>query len=144
MPAWVTTATEQYRKRLPRELGFDVCSVAISRRSSNKSVAVYQQQEARALRQAASKASRLIALDVNGTAITTSKLVQKLRQWQLHGDNVAIFIGGPDGLAATLLSDCHECWSLSGLTLPHPLVRVVLAEQLYRAWTVIIGHPYHK
>ncbi len=87
---------------------------------------------------------RVIALDVTGKRLTTGQLAQQLQGWQMSGDNYSFLIGGPDGLSPACLSRADQCWSLSDLTLPHPLVRVLLAEQLYRAWTITTNHPYHR
>ena len=88
--------------------------------------------------------TRTIALDVLGKSFSTEVLSQKLADWQMDGRNVNILIGGPDGLDSRCLAQADEKWSLSALTLPHPLVRVLLIEQLYRAWTILQNHPYHK
>jgi 23S rRNA (pseudouridine1915-N3)-methyltransferase len=87
---------------------------------------------------------KVIALDVEGKRFATAQLAQKLEAWQMSGDNYSIVIGGPDGLCGACLARADQRWSLSDLTLPHPLVRVMLAEQLYRAWTITINHPYHR
>jgi len=87
---------------------------------------------------------RVIALDRQGSAWTTEKLADNLRQWQMTGEPVSLMVGGPDGLAAQCLERADQRWSLGPLTLPHPLVRVILAEQLYRAWTITVNHPYHR
>ena len=87
---------------------------------------------------------RVIALDVRGSAWSTEQLAEELSDWQMAGTNVSLLIGGPDGLSRDCLQRARQRWSLSALTLPHPLVRVVLAEQLYRAWTITAGHPYHR
>ena len=88
--------------------------------------------------------SLLIALEVGGKRFSTEELAEQLQQWQMSGDNVSFLIGGPDGLSPDCLTRADQRWSLSDLTLPHPLVRVILAEQLYRAWTITVNHPYHR
>jgi 23S rRNA (pseudouridine1915-N3)-methyltransferase len=93
---------------------------------------------------AISPADRVIALDVQGKRISTAQLAGQLAAWQMSGDNYSLLIGGPDGLSPGCLARADHCWSLSDLTLPHPLVRVLLAEQLYRAWTITVNHPYHR
>ncbi len=87
---------------------------------------------------------RVIALDVKGKSWSTEQLAQNLSRWRMDGDNYSLLIGGPDGLASDCLTRCDAKWSLSALTLPHPLVRIVVIEQLYRAWTILQHHPYHK
>ena len=89
-------------------------------------------------------ADKVIALEVTGKALSTSQLASQLQDWQREGDNISLLVGGPDGLAPECLSRAQQQWSLSALTLPHPLVRVVLAEQLYRAWAINNNHPYHR
>ncbi len=93
---------------------------------------------------AVAPADKVIALDVRGKSWSTEQLAQQLKDWQMSGDNYSILIGGPDGLSPACLARADLCWSLSDLTLPHPLVRVLLAEQLYRAWTITVNHPYHR
>jgi 23S rRNA (pseudouridine1915-N3)-methyltransferase len=87
---------------------------------------------------------RVVALDVQGKRVSTEELARQLAAWQMSGDNYNLLIGGPDGLSPSCLARADMCWSLSDLTLPHPLVRVLLAEQLYRAWTITVNHPYHR
>ena len=87
---------------------------------------------------------KLVVLDVTGRSFSTEALAGRLADWQMSGDNVSLVIGGPDGVEPALLQEAELCWSLSPLTLPHPLVRVVLVEQIYRAWTINAGHPYHR
>lgn len=93
---------------------------------------------------AISDRDRVVALDVKGKPWSTEQLASHLRDWQLGGDNISLLVGGPDGLAEECLARADQRWSLSALTLPHPLVRIVLAEQLYRAWTINNNHPYHR
>ena len=144
MPSWLNAGVEEYTRRLPSELGFELHGLPMSKRGKTKSVQNYKSEEATALRNAASKCNRLIALDVKGRTLSTEMLVDKLQAWRQNGDNVALLVGGPDGLDDELLQASHERWSLSGLTLPHPVVRVLLVEQLYRAWSITQGHPYHR
>lgn len=144
MPAWVNDAVDEYTKRLPRDFLFEIIGLPMSKRSKTKSVANYQHEEAATLKQAAAKATKVIALDVKGKSLSTELLVANIQQWQLQGDDVCILVGGPDGIDASLLAGVDARWSLSGLTLPHPVVRLVFAEQIYRAWSIIQGHPYHR
>lgn len=144
MPAWVNEAVDEYQRRLPKELGFELVSVAMSKRSKTKSVQNYKTEEAEQIRAATAKCSKVIALEVLGKAVSTEQIVNKMDQWRGCGDTVALLVGGPDGLDEGLSAAAHERWSLSGLTLPHPLVRVMLVEQIYRAWSFSQGHPYHR
>lgn len=144
MPAWVDTGVQEYARRLPPELGFELQALPMSKRAKTKSVQTYKTEEAQTLSAAASKATKIIALDVAGKHLSTEKLVDKLQTWRQYGDDVALLVGGPDGLDQTLLQRADERWSLSDLTLPHPIVRVIFVEQLYRAWSITQGHPYHR
>lgn len=144
MPAWVQTAYDEYAKRLPRELSPLLVEIALAQRAKNFSVEKAKQEEAESILAALSPQSRVVALDVKGRSFSTEALAEKLQAWQMEGQDINILIGGPDGLAPACLQKADEAWSLSAMTLPHPLVRVVLIEQLYRAWTILAGHPYHK
>jgi 23S rRNA (pseudouridine1915-N3)-methyltransferase len=144
MPAWVTTAYDEFAKRLPRELAMELVEVKAEPRNAAKPVATLLAAEAQRLRAALPPRCRLIVLDEHGSDLTTTGLAQRLQAWLAGGDDVAFVIGGPDGLAATLKSEADETLRLSSLTLPHALVRVVLAEALYRAASVVKGHPYHR
>lgn len=144
MPSWVEQGVKEYTKRLPSDLGFDLLRLPMAKRAKNKSVAQYKTEEAKTLLAAAEKCQRYIALDVKGKSISTENLVTKLTDWQQNGDQIALFIGGPDGLDRSILDQCHEKWSLSAMTMPHPIAQLVLVEQVYRAWSVTQGHPYHR
>lgn len=144
MPAWVQTAYDEYAKRLPRELSPNLVEIALAQRAKNFSVEKAKQEEAENILAALSPHSRVVALDVKGRSLSTEALAEKMQAWQMDGQDINILIGGPDGLAPVCLQKADESWSLSAMTLPHPLVRVVLIEQLYRAWTILAGHPYHK
>ena len=101
-------------------------------------------QEGEQLIKAIPRGDHVIALDVRGKSLDTARLARYLRDWQMSGDNISVLIGGPDGLSPECLQRANQRWSLSDLTLPHPLVRVLLSEQLYRAWTITVNHPYHR
>ncbi len=143
MPAWVTTGYEQYQKRMPPELRLEMVELPMATRSKNSSPAKAIAAESAALDKAAGGDYR-VALDVTGKSWSTEQLAEQLRRWQSLGSNVSLLVGGPDGMSEPLLAGADQRWSLSALTLPHPLVRIVLAEQLYRAWTVNSHHPYHR
>jgi 23S rRNA (pseudouridine1915-N3)-methyltransferase len=144
MPAWVEAGVSEYRKRLPPELQLDIREIALAKRGKNADIARAMQQEGSAMLAAIAPRDVVIALDVQGKHISTEQLATRLAQWQLSGDNFSLLVGGPDGLAPECLERARERWSLSALTLPHPLVRVLIAEQLYRAWSINNNHPYHR
>lgn len=148
MPAWVQTGFDEYAKRLPKELCPKVSEIAVAQRgkSTLKSNALAQikAQEGQAILGVIPKQSRKIMLDLGGKPWSTQALSQKLSSWMMDGDDLAFVIGGPDGLSKECLAQADDKWALSPLTLPHPLVRVVWIEQMYRAWTILQNHPYHK
>ncbi|WP_237066414.1 23S rRNA (pseudouridine(1915)-N(3))-methyltransferase RlmH [Microbulbifer guangxiensis] len=147
MPGWVQEGYNEYAKRLPREISLEMVEIPLGQRGQKNAPALVEkarQKEGEAMLAALSPRDHVVALDVKGKPWSTEQLSQQLEGWQMQGDNVALLIGGPDGLAPDCLARARQRWSLSPLTLPHPLVRVVLAEQLYRAWTLLAGHPYHK
>ncbi|MCA6062013.1 23S rRNA (pseudouridine(1915)-N(3))-methyltransferase RlmH [Thalassolituus marinus] len=144
MPGWVEQGFAEYAKRLPADCALELVEIAPGHRAKNTSKEKAMQQEADALRKAIRPGDHVVALDVLGATWSTEKLSQQLEGWRMQGGDVALLIGGPDGMTPDILSLASQRWSLSALTLPHPLVRVMLAEQLYRAWTILQGHPYHK
>lgn len=142
-PAWVTEGFTDYARRLPKDCRLELTEVAAGDRRGGRGVAHWQEEEAQRLLQTAAGA-RLVALDVEGQRWSTEQLATRLEDWRMEGGDVAFAVGGPDGLAPRLLDAAAARWSLSPLTLPHALVRIVVAEQLYRAWTLMTGHPYHR
>jgi 23S rRNA (pseudouridine1915-N3)-methyltransferase len=149
MPAWVQTGFDDYHKRIQPMLTTDVVEIAASKRAKNPSPAElekYAITEGGLILQAhqAAKREQLICLDVRGKNLSTEQLADKIGEAMQLGDDMAFVIGGADGLSKDVLAAAHFKWSLSNLTLPHPLVRVVLMEQLYRAMTIINHHPYHR
>jgi len=144
MPSWVMAGIDEYSKRLPPELQFDVREIALGKRGKNADVARAIDSEGSAMLAAIAPRDFVIALDVQGKMWSTEQLAEQLAQWQLRGDNISLLVGGPDGLAPNCLARAQQRWSLSALTLPHPLVRIVLAEQLYRGWSINHNHPYHR
>ena len=144
MPAWVNTAWTEYTRRMPRNVCVSLSEIPLKKRGKNADIARLVQQESDALLAALPGRCRILALDVKGKAWSTMQLADRLQQWMNAGTDVGLLIGGPDGLAKDCLDSAEERWSLGPLTLPHPLVRVVLAEQLYRAWSITCGHPYHR
>ena len=138
MPDWVQTAYADYAKRLPNEARLVLVELPVAHRGKNPDIDRLKAAEAEKILKAVPKGAEIVALDERGTLHDTLAWSQALVGWQGNGRDVAIIIGGPVFAAA------HQRWSLSPLTLPHPLVRVVVAEQLYRAWSASVGHPYHR
>lgn len=144
MPQWVTTGVEEYQKRLPREWQFNMLEISLGKRSKPQDSVKAKEAEGDELLKAIAPRDYVVALDVKGKSWSTETLANNMVNWQMQGVNITLLIGGPDGLSPRCLARANLCWSLSALTLPHPLVRVLLIEQLYRAWTVNNHHPYHK
>lgn len=143
VPNWAQTAYDDYAKRFPPELKVELKAVKTEPRAS-KTLENLLAAERTRIESAISRGCRVVALDERGTNVSTMALAEKLKGWQLSGDDVAIVIGGPDGLDAGFKQSAHERIRLSDLTLPHAMVRVLLIEQLYRAWSITINHPYHR
>jgi 23S rRNA (pseudouridine1915-N3)-methyltransferase len=143
-PAWSRDAWADYGKRFPNDCRLELVEVKAEPREGGKTAAQLRAAEGARLLAAAPKRARRVALDERGTRLTTAELAERLRAWREDGRDVVLWIGGPDGLDPTLRSAAEETLRLSDLTLPHALARVVLAEALYRAWSVLAGHPYHR
>lgn len=144
LPAWVNTGVEEYRKRLPRDFALEIEEIAPGQRGKNADTGKAVALEAKRIRERLRGDELIVALEVEGQAWSTPRLAQEAERWRLEGRDVVLLVGGPDGLAPDLSAAAERRWSLSPLTLPHPLVRVMVAEQLYRAWTLLVGHPYHR
>lgn len=144
MPAWVDDGFAEYAKRMPRETPLELIAVKAEPRSSGKPVEALMAAEAERLRGALPGQCRRVVLDEHGEDITTDKLAKRMAAWAREGDDVAFVIGGPDGLDPGFKKSAHETLRLSSLTLPHGMVRVILAEALYRATSLLKGHPYHR
>lgn len=144
MPAWADAAFDEFARRMPRELPLELKEIKAEPRSGGKPVEALLAAEAGRIRAALPARCRLVALDERGADLATPQLAARLRQWMESGDDVALVIGGPDGLAPDLKSAAAETLRLSSLTLPHALARVVLAEALYRAASLLKNHPYHR
>jgi 23S rRNA (pseudouridine1915-N3)-methyltransferase len=143
VPDWAQTAWDDYAKRFPPELKVELKAVKTEPRGS-KTLDTLLAAERERIEAAIPKNARIVALDERGTNLTTKALALRLTDWQLGGDDVALIIGGPDGLQPAFRQAAHERIRLSDLTLPHAMARVLLIEQLYRAWSVNAGHPYHR
>ncbi|HEY6898694.1 MAG TPA: 23S rRNA (pseudouridine(1915)-N(3))-methyltransferase RlmH [Rhodocyclaceae bacterium] len=144
MPGWVEEGYGEFAKRMPRELPLSLLEVKAEPRSEGKPVEAMMAAEAQRLRAALPARCRRIVLDERGTELSTRNLADRLARWMGEGDDVAFIVGGPDGLDPALKQEADERVRLSGLTLPHALVRVILAEALYRAASLMRGHPYHR
>ena len=144
MPDWVETAWRDYSRRMPADCALELKEIKPEPRTSGKTPAQMMQAEARRIEVAIPAHAMRIALDERGKDLDTMGLSKELEGWRGSGQDIAFLIGGPDGLDAALKQSCNGRLRLSSLTLPHPMVRVVLAEQLYRAWAIMTGHPYHR
>jgi 23S rRNA (pseudouridine1915-N3)-methyltransferase len=143
VPDWAQTAWDDYAKRFPSELKVELKAVKTEPRSS-KTLDTIHAAERERIEAAIPRGCRIVALDERGTNLTTVALAAKLKHWQLEADDVALVIGGPDGLCPEFKKQAHERIRISDLTLPHAMVRVLLVEQLYRAWSINANHPYHR
>lgn len=143
MPGWINAGFKDYMRRLPPEWGFVLKTISISNRGSSalRSGVV---KEGDRLLAALPRNSYVLALDVRGEFWSTEELVAQIEKWQRSRRDVTLMIGGPDGLAPACIERADQLWSLSRLTLPHALARIVVIEQLYRAWTIMCRHPYHR
>lgn len=144
MPGWVTQGYQEFAKRMPPECRLILHEIPAGKRGKNADVARLQRQEADKMAQAIPRGAHLVALEVHGQPWSTQQLAAQLEQWLAGGSDVALLVGGPEGIDPPLSRSARQHWSLSPLTLPHPLVRIVVAEQLYRAWSLLKGHPYHR
>jgi len=144
MPDWAQMATDDYLKRFPPGCPVVLKSVPAASRRGNADIGRIKEQEAEAILAAVPKGARVILCDERGRDRSTRALAAEMSDWLNDGQDVAIVIGGPDGLSECLNSIAASKWRLSALTLPHPLVRVLVAEQLYRAWSLLNNHPYHR
>jgi len=144
MPTWINQGFTEYSRRFPRDLSFNLVEIPPGKRGKNADIPRILSKEGELLLAAIPKGNRIVTLEVDGKAHTTPQLAQQLKRWQLDGRNVALLVGGPEGLAPACIQASEQKWSLSPLTLPHPLVRILIAESLYRAWSINNNHPYHR
>ena len=144
MPAWVETGYQEYSRRLGQEVRLELIEIPLNRRSKGANVNRLQEKEATHMLAAVGTGDLIITLEIGGKAWSTDQLAQNMGGWLQDGRNVSLLVGGPEGLHPLCLARANLRWSLSALTLPHPLVRVVVAEQIYRAWSILRNHPYHK
>lgn len=144
MPTWIDAGVAVYRARMPRECRLEVREIPLSRYRRSGDIDRAVRDEGERMMAALTDSETTVALDVGGRSFDTAGLARQLDDWMQAGVDVALLIGGPDGLASECLGRARIVWSLSDLTLPHGLVRIVVAEQLYRAWSILRGHPYHR
>lgn len=144
MPAWVTQGFEEYARRMPAELSVQLIELPLAKRGKNPDIARAVAAEGKSVMEQIRPTDFVVGLEVTGKLLTTEKLATELARWQMQGGDVCFVVGGPDGNAENCQSRANMTWSLSTLTLPHPLVRVMLVEQLYRAWSINANHPYHR
>ncbi len=143
-PAWEREGYEAYARRLPRQWALTLVEIPVARRGSNADVDRLVAIEGERMLKQVAKGARRVALDEHGRAFNTRELAAHFHRWLDEGRDLALMIGGPDGLSPACLEAAELRWSLSPLTLPHGLARVLVAEQVYRAWSVVTGHPYHR
>ena len=144
MPVWVETAFKNYAQRMPRDTSLELIEIAAAKRSKNQLADQWMEKEGQLILKVIDSSDWVVALDVKGKSWSTPQLAEQLTQWQQMGSNVCLLVGGPDGLSPACLKRANTRWSLSALTMPHPMVRVILAEAIYRAWSVTVNHPYHR
>lgn len=144
MPAWVDQGSEEYAKRFNDGIQLKVVELPLIKRSKTSDLSRILEKESQAIKEAIPNGAYVIALAIDGSSYSSEALAAKIDSLQQHNSHLCLIIGGPEGLSADILKLAHERWSLSKLTLPHPLVRIMLLEALYRAWSIINNHPYHK
>lgn len=144
MPSWIAEGWSEYARRFPRGFGLELKEIPAIRRTRNADIGSVCRRESESLLLAVAGSAYVIALDEGGRQWTTLDLSRQMQDWMREGRDVAFLVGGPDGLSGECLAKADHRWSLGALTLPHPLVRVILAEQLYRAWSITQNHPYHR
>lgn len=144
MPDWVSQGTDEYKKRFTDSIQLKIIEIPLLRRSKTANLSRLLEKESVLIREAIPSGSMSIALDVTGNSFNSEQLALKITKIQQTNSHLCLIIGGPEGLSPDIIKLCDERWSLSKLTLPHPLVRIILLETLYRAWSIINNHPYHK
>lgn len=144
MPDWVTIAYNDYSQRFPKDMPLELIEIPAGKRTKNADIARILEKEGEQMLSACGKGNCIITLDIPGKPWTTQALAQQIESWKLDGRDISLLIGGPEGLSPACKKAAQQSWSLSPLTLPHPLVRVIVAESLYRAWSITTNHPYHR
>lgn len=144
MPGWVETGTNEFLRRFPADMPVSFTEVPAQKRGKNADIKRVLHKEGQATLALIPKDHRVVTLEVTGKPWDTPALARQLDSWKMDGRDVSLLIGGPEGLAPECLALAEQRWSLSPLTLPHPLVRIIVTESLYRAWSVTQNHPYHR
>lgn len=144
VPGWVSQGVDEYTRRMPRHLAVELVEVPAVNRTKAADIDRTRREEGSRLLNRLPANSHIVALTEDGTSVSTRRLATELSTWMGTGCDVAFMIGGADGLSTECLDRADRCWSLSALTFPHALVRVIVAEQMFRAWTIISNHPYHR
>lgn len=144
MPSWVQQGYDEYAKRMPRDCSLVLKEILPSKRGKNSDVARITRDEGERMMAAIPSGAHIVTLDIPGKPWTTPELSQAMKRWLESGQNIALMVGGPEGLSDSVRELARESWSLSKLTFPHPMVRILVAEQLYRAWSILNNHPYHR
>jgi len=144
MPSWVTEGYQEYARRMPPDMALELCEIQPGQRGKGRDVARAMQKEGDAMLAAIAPSDYVVALEVLGKTWTTEKLSSQMESWRMNGRDVALLVGGPEGLDPRCSAKADIKWSLSPLTLPHPMVRLLVSEQLYRGWSIINNHPYHR
>jgi 23S rRNA (pseudouridine1915-N3)-methyltransferase len=144
MPKWVELGYQEYAERLPNDYKLNLIEINLIKRTKAADISRIIQQEGDAILAAIPKNNFIIALSEKGEQLNTLELASQLQHWHDQPQNISLLIGGPDGLSQNCLKNAQKNWSLSKLTFPHPLVRIIVAEQIYRAWSVTQHHPYHR
>ncbi len=143
-PVWIRSGYEEFAARLPRECSLNLVEIAAGRRGKSVDVARVLRNEGERMLAAVPPGARVVSLDVGGQQWHTEELAAQLQSWMQDGRDVALLVGGPEGLDGRCKARAEQSWSLSQLTFPHLLVRILIAEQVYRAWSILSGHPYHR
>ena len=144
MPNWVNTGFNEYQKRLTQDCKLNINEIAAIKRGKQTDLKKVCEIEGQKIIDCIPNDNRVIALEVKGNNWSTEQLSQQMSQWMLSGQDISLLVGGPEGLSQSCRDKANQLWSLSPLTLPHPLVRIIVAEQLYRAWSILKNHPYHR
>ncbi|MBL1142069.1 MAG: 23S rRNA (pseudouridine(1915)-N(3))-methyltransferase RlmH [Proteobacteria bacterium] len=144
MPTWIESGFKEYAKRLPKSINFKLIEINPAIRSKNNSADNYKQKEEENIKATLSPDSLIIALDEHGKSVNSQSLANQLQIWNDENRHISLIIGGADGLSETIKNKANQLWSLSEMTLPHGLARVMIVEQIYRAWTITQNHPYHR
>ena len=144
MPNWVTEGYNEYARRLSAGFSLELYEIPLNKRTKNADVQRFRTREGEQMLAAIGKGDKIVALEVKGKEWSTEQLADKIGQWHDNGDNISLLVGGPEGMLPEISNQADVKWSLSPLTLPHPMVRILVAEQLYRAWSILNKHPYHR